>query len=50
MGYGRAYDGVGLGLALVKKFVDLNKAKISLETKKGFGTTFIINYGKALGK
>jgi|GEM_PF-3060489 len=50
MGYGRAYDGVGLGLALVKKFVDLNKAKISLETKKGFGTTFTINYGKALGK
>ncbi|MDH7605630.1 MAG: PAS domain S-box protein [Melioribacter sp.] len=50
MGYGRAYDGVGLGLALVKKFVELNKAKINLETKKGFGTNFMINYGKALGK
>ncbi|MEJ5350392.1 MAG: PAS domain S-box protein [Melioribacteraceae bacterium] len=48
MGYGRAYDGVGLGLALVKKFVELNKAKIILETKKGVGTTFTINYGKAL--
>ncbi len=50
MGYGRAYDGVGLGLALVKKFVELNNAKINLETKKGVGTTFTINYGKALDR
>lgn len=48
MGYGRAYDGVGLGLALVKKFVELNNAKISLETKKSVGTTFTINYGKII--
>ncbi len=48
MGYGRAYDGVGLGLALVKKFVELNNAEISLETKKGKGTTFTIKYGKSL--
>ncbi|MEG8947182.1 PAS domain S-box protein [Rosettibacter firmus] len=48
MGYGRAYDGVGLGLALVKKFVELNNAKINLETKKGAGTQFILNYGKAV--
>jgi CheY-like chemotaxis protein len=46
MGYGRAYEGVGLGLSLVKKVLILNDAEISLESKKGEGTTFSINFGK----
>ncbi|MFA5805019.1 MAG: PAS domain S-box protein [Melioribacteraceae bacterium] len=46
MGYGRAYEGVGLGLSLVKKFMDLNNAVISVESKKGEGTTFTVNFGK----
>lgn len=41
-GYSRAYDGVGLGLSLVKKFLDLNEAKISVTSEKGKGTTFTI--------
>lgn len=45
MGYGRAYDGIGLGLALVKKVLDLNNAVISVESKKGEGTAFSINFG-----
>jgi PAS domain S-box-containing protein len=44
MGYGRAYDGVGLGLALVKKVLYLNNASISVKSKKGEGTAFSINF------
>src|ERR1035437_3634252 len=46
MGYGRAYEGIGLGLAIVKKVIDLNKCVINIESKKGEGTTFYINFGK----
>jgi PAS domain S-box-containing protein len=42
MGYGRAYEGVGLGLSLAKKFLDLNNASISVVSKKGEGTTFTV--------
>ncbi len=38
--YSRPYEGNGLGLALVKKYLDLNNAKIEVESKKGIGTTF----------
>ena len=34
--------GHGLGLAYVKKIIDLHKGKINLESKSGFGTTFTI--------
>ncbi|MGB5961265.1 MAG: ATP-binding protein [Coleofasciculaceae cyanobacterium] len=34
--------GTGLGLCLVKKFVDLHKGKISLKSQVGVGTTFKI--------
>ena len=30
----------GLGLALVKKYCDINKANITVESMKGKGTTF----------
>jgi PAS domain S-box-containing protein len=46
MGYGRAYEGVGLGLSLVKKVLNLNDAGISMTSEKGVGTTFSINFGK----
>ncbi len=45
MGYGRAYEGVGLGLALVKEFLDLNRASIFVTSTKGKGTTFTVNFG-----
>ena len=48
MGYGRAYEGIGLGLSMVKNFLNLNNATISIDSKKGKGTTFTINFGKSL--
>ncbi len=37
-GYSRSYEGNGLGLALVKKYCELNQAEIILKSKKGEGT------------
>jgi two-component system phosphate regulon sensor histidine kinase PhoR len=34
--------GHGLGLAYVKKIIDLHKGEIKLKSKKDFGTTFTI--------
>lgn len=38
----RAYEGTGIGLALVSQFVQLLNGSISLESKQGEGTTFYI--------
>ena len=46
MGYGRAYEGVGLSLAIANKVLNLNNCVLSVESKKGEGTTFSINFGK----
>ncbi|MFN4112060.1 MAG: sensor histidine kinase [Ignavibacteria bacterium] len=44
----RKVEGSGLGLALTKKYIDLNKGDISIKSKKGFGTkvTFRIPLAK----
>ena len=39
-GYSRKYEGNGLGLSVVKKFCDLNRATIQVDTEKNVGTTF----------
>ncbi len=39
----RTYGGSGIGLALVKEFVDLHKWEISVNSELGRGTEFIIN-------
>ncbi len=41
-GYSRSYDGTGLGLALVKSFLDLNRAKIKVKTQVNKGSTFTV--------
>lgn len=45
-GYTRRYEGNGLGLALVKKYVDMNSAEINFESEKGKGTKFILTFPK----
>ena len=42
MGYSRPYEGSGLGMALIKKFSELNKAEIKLQSEKKKGTTLQI--------
>jgi signal transduction histidine kinase len=42
-GYTRRYEGTGLGLTLVKKYCEVNNAKISVESTKDKGTSFKIN-------
>lgn len=43
-GYSRGFEGNGLGMALVKKYCDMNNASISVESKKGVGTKFILMF------
>lgn len=47
-GYTRQYEGNGLGLALVKKYCDINDAEIFVESKKGDGSVFTVIFNKTL--
>ncbi len=46
-GYTRKYEGNGLGLALVKRYCELNNCQISVSSKKGEGTKFTLNFKKS---
>lgn len=43
-GYTRKFEGNGLGLTVVKRFCDLNNAKISVESEKGIGSKFTVAF------
>lgn len=45
-GYSRKYEGTGLGLSLVQKYAKLNDANLTFTSKKGEGTTFILELDK----
>lgn len=50
MGYKREFEGNGLGLALVKKYVELNNADIFVKSEKRKGTIFKVVFSKASDK
>lgn len=43
-GYTRKYEGNGLGLALVKKYCELNNIQIDVKSEKGKGTSFTLTF------
>ncbi|MBR9979220.1 MAG: CHASE domain-containing protein [Bacteroidetes bacterium] len=43
-GYCRPYDGLGLGLALTKNFVELNNGRIHARSEKGKGSEFTLTF------
>jgi signal transduction histidine kinase len=43
-GYTRPYEGTGLGLALVKNYVDINKASITVDTDPKTGSAFTVKF------
>ena len=47
-GYTRQYEGSGLGLALVKKYCEINEASVELESKKDKGSRFTITFSQKL--
>ena len=50
MGITRHFEGTGLGLALVKKYVELNGADIEVTSKKGEGTKFTVTFNPERSK
>ena len=43
-GYSRRFEGNGLGLAISKRFCDLNDVEFNIETKKNVGTTVSLKF------
>ncbi len=43
-GYTRKFEGNGLGLALVKRYCEMNNAKIEVQSEKGNGTKFQVAF------
>ncbi|NQT96555.1 MAG: PAS domain S-box protein, partial [Candidatus Marinimicrobia bacterium] len=43
-GYTKEFQGVGLGLALTKRYLDLNEIPITITSKKYVGTTFTLTF------
>ncbi len=48
IGYSRRYEGIGLGMTLVKKYLDLLEIPITFFSKKHLGTTFRIELTSSL--
>ncbi|MBL0174866.1 MAG: response regulator [Ignavibacteria bacterium] len=44
IGYTRPFEGLGLGLALTKRYVEFNQGSITVKSRKGQGTTFTLRF------
>lgn len=49
-GYTKTYQGIGLGLTIVKKALDLNNVTLDVKSQKGVGTTFTLTFHPVEGK
>ncbi len=45
-GHKRQFEGNGLGLALVKKYVEINNAEINVQSEKNIGSVFSVTFKK----
>ncbi|MGH7818783.1 MAG: ATP-binding protein, partial [Candidatus Binatia bacterium] len=43
-GFSRPFEGSGLGLALTRRYLELNGAAIGVESEKGRGSVFTIRF------
>ena len=43
-GFAKIYQGIGLGLALTKRYLDMNNILISVQSEKGLGSTFSLTF------
>lgn len=43
-GFNKKYQGIGLGLAIAKRALDLHNVDVSVESEKGVGTTFTLSF------
>lgn len=43
-GFNRSFEGSGLGLTITKRFVEVMHGRISIESKEGIGTMFILRF------
>jgi signal transduction histidine kinase len=49
-GMEKDYQGIGLGLALTKRYLDMNHVKIGVDSEKGSGSTFTLIFPNHSGK
>ena len=45
-GYTRTYEGIGLGLSLVKSYAELNNAELQVKSEKNVGSVFSVIFNK----